>query len=391
MTVPAPRVRRRPSVPGRVLPLLLALVLVAPLGLLFALAEGNTADDHDLAARERLGVRYLRALGPLTDSLVEVQSTAVAQAPASRAALSAAIEEVASVDDAVGDELRSHDRWAGLRAKLDGMPERELTDPEAAYQAYGEAADLLLALYRKVRESSGLIRDPQSDTFFLQDGIGGALPTATVLAGRLADLVRLAATRPAAERTKTGIELAELRVAAFGPANDLVADLRAAVDSTESADLGANVLTPLDTYQRSLEAFTAAGGGQAAPNPQQLTAAGISAQAAAKQLRTVILDQLDALLTKRLDALDRDRLLARVAAGVATALLVGLAVTLFRRRPADKRPTHAEAARPPAVRPDPPSPARDADRLPVRDADRLPVRAGTAPEAERWRPFDAAH
>ncbi|QLQ38184.1 hypothetical protein [Micromonospora robiginosa] len=381
MTVPAPRVRRRPSVPGRVLPLLLALALVAPLGLLFAVAEGNTSDDHDLASRERLGVRYLRALGPVTDALVEAQSTAVAGAPVSRTALNAAIEQVAQVDDAVGDELRSHERWAGLRAKLEGLPDRGLADPEAAYVAYGEANDLLLALYRKVRESSGLIRDPEPDSFFLQDGISGDLPTATVLAARLADLVRLAPTRPAAQRARTGLELAELRAAAFGPANDLVADLRAAVDSSESTDLGANVLTPLDAYQRSLEAFTAAGGGQAAPNPNQLTAAGITAQAAAKQLRTVILDQLDRLLEKRLDSFDRDRLLARVAAGVAIALLIGLALTLFRRQAARTRPA-TDAALPPAVRPDPPATARDADRR--------PVGVGAGAEAERWRPFDAA-
>ncbi|MCZ7435087.1 hypothetical protein O7598_01655 [Micromonospora sp. WMMC241] len=382
MTVPAPRVRRRPSVPGRVLPLLLALALVAPLGLLFALAEGTTSDDHDLAARERLGVRYLRALGPVTDALVEAQSTAVAGAPVSRTALNAAIEQVAGVDNAVGDELRSHERWAGLRAKLEGLPDRGLADPEAAYLAYGEANDLLLALYRKVRESSGLIRDPKADSFFLQDGIGGDLPTAIALAGRLADLVRLAPARPAAERAKTGLELAELRVAAFGPANDLVADLRAAVDSSESTDLGPNVLTPLDAYQRSLEAFTAAGGGRAAPNTDQLTAAGLTAQAAAKQLRTVILDQLDTLLEERLDAVDRDRLLARVAAGVAIALLIGLAVMLFRRPTGATRPAPAEAPLPAAVRPDQPATARDADRL--------PVAVGTGADAERWRPFDAA-
>ncbi|WBC12740.1 hypothetical protein O7600_16275 [Micromonospora sp. WMMA1998] len=389
MTVPAPRVRRRPSVPGRVLPLLLVLALIAPLGLLFAQASGTTADDHDLATRERLGVRYLRALGPVTDALVEAQSTAVAGAPVSRAALNAAIERAAEVDTEVGDELRSHERWAGLRAKLEALPDRGLGDPEAAYRAYGEATDLLLALYRKVRESSGLIRDPRADSFFLQDGIGGDLPTATVLAGRLADLVRLAPARPAAERVKTGTELAELRVAALGPAMDLVADLRSAVDSSESTDLGANVLTPLDTYQRSLEAFTAFSAptaGRAAPSTDQLTNAGLTAQNAAKELRTVILDQLDALLQERLDTLDRDRLLARIAAGVAVALLAGLAVVQLaalrrgRHRSTEAREP-AEAGRPPTGRPDQP--------VATRPADRQPVTVGGG-DAERWRPFDAA-
>ncbi len=392
MTVPAPRVRRRPAVPGRTLPLLLVLALLVPLGFIFAQSESSAADDHDLASRERLGVRYLRALGPITDALVEAQAIAVAEGAVSRGALTAAIEGVAEVDSAVGDELRTHERWAGLRAKLESLPDRGLGDPEAAFRAYGEASDLLLALYRKVRESSGLIRDPRSDSFFLQDGIGGDLPTATVLAGRLVDLARLAAKRPAAERARTGAELAELRVAALGPATDLVADLRSAVDSSESTDLGANVLTPLDTYQRSLETFSvysAPGGGRSAPSTDQLTQAGITAQNAAKQLRTVILDQLDALLKERLDAIDRDRLLGRAAAGTAVALLAGIAAlhlaALRRARaagPPSARRTPAEAGPPPAVHADPP--------ITVSEGDRQPVAVGRGGDADRWRPFDAA-
>lgn len=389
MTVPASRVRRRPAVPGRTLTLVLVLALLAPLGLIFIQAERDFADDHDLVSRERLGVRYLRALGPVTDTLVEAQAIAVAEGAVSRASLAAAIEGVAEVDNAVGDELRTHERWAGLRAKLEALPDRGIGDPEAAYRAYGEASDLLLALYRKVRESSGLIRDPRSDSFFLQDGIGGDLPTATVLAGRLVDLARLSAKRPAAERARVGAELAELRVAALGPATDLVTDLRSAVDSSESTDLGANVLTPLDTYQRSLETFavySAPGAGRSAPGTDQLTKAGISAQNAAKQLRTVILDQLDALLRERLDTLERDRLLGRIAAGTAVLLIAGIvalhvaALRRDRNRATPSRREPAEAA--PAARPAPP-PA-------VPEDDRQPVAVGHGGDADRWRPFDAA-
>ena len=52
MIVPAPRARRRPSVPGRVLPLLLVATLLAPVGLLFAQTHRLTGDDRDLAVRE---------------------------------------------------------------------------------------------------------------------------------------------------------------------------------------------------------------------------------------------------------------------------------------------------------------------------------------------------
>ncbi|WP_107078116.1 hypothetical protein, partial [Micromonospora sp. MH33] len=331
MTVPAPRVRRRPAVPGRALPLLLVLALLAPLGLLFAQTDRHTGDDRDLAARERLGVRYLRALGPVTDALTDAQSTAVAGRPVSRAALTAAVERATQVDSEVGDQLRTRERWAGVRAKLEALPDRALADPQAAFQAYAEVTDLLLALHRKVREASGLVRDPRSDSFFVQDAVGADLPAAMVAAGRLADLATLAPGRPAADRPRTVAELAELRVAALGPATDLVDDLRAAVGSSESTHLGPTVLTPLDTYQRSVEALAAfsAPAGAAGPDPVQLGAARRVAQSAATQLRQVILDQLDGLLAARLDRLDRDRWLARGAVAVAAVLLAALAGVLL--------------------------------------------------------------
>ncbi|WP_433283587.1 hypothetical protein [Micromonospora sp. CA-244673] len=391
MTVPAPRVRRRPSAPGRTLPLLLVLALLAPLGLLFAQTDGHTGDDRDLAARERLGVRYLRALGPVTDALTDAQTTAVAGRPVTRAALTAAVEQAAQVDGAIGDQLRTRERWAGVRAKLEALPERGLADPEAAFQAYGEVTDLLLALHRKVREASGLVRDPRSDSFFVQDAIGADLPAAMVAAGRLADVATLAPNRPAADRPRTIAELAELRVAALGPATDLVDDLRAAVDSSESTDLGPTVLTPLDTYQRAVEALAAfsAPAGAAGPDPVQLGAARRGAQSAATQLRQVILDQLDALLADRLDRLDRDRWLARgavAAAGVLLAVLAGVLLSALRRArrraaEADREPADA-AAYPAATRPDPP--------LSPGNGELLAVGGGRAGESERWRPFDAA-
>lgn len=78
---PAPRARRRPSTLGRLLPLLLIGALLAPLGLLVTTNWRQITDDRDLAARERLGVQYLKALAAVTDALVEAQSAAVNARP----------------------------------------------------------------------------------------------------------------------------------------------------------------------------------------------------------------------------------------------------------------------------------------------------------------------
>ncbi|MEV4119279.1 hypothetical protein [Micromonospora sp. NPDC049645] len=391
MTVPAPRARRRPSMLGRLLPLLLIGALLAPLGLLVTSNWRQITDDRDLAARERLGVQYLTALATVTDALVEAQSAAVDGRPAAREALNRAVENAAAVDARIGGELLSQERWAGVRAKLEALRGRAAADPEAAYTAYGEVSDLLLALHRKVRESSGLVRDPEADSFFLQDSVGQELPEAMVAAGRLRDLGVLVSRRPAAERPRGLMELTGLRVTALAPAADLVDNLRSAVDGSESTDLGANVLTPLDTYQRSVEAlaaYSAPGRETGTVDPAQLGAAALNAHRSARQLQPVILAELDALLKERIDRLDRDRWLTAGAALVAVLLLGCLAALLIAagrrsRRRAAQAATHAESPDTPLHR-DPWQPPVDEPRA------LQPAGAAREPETAQWGAFDAA-
>ncbi|MFF5178719.1 hypothetical protein ACFY2Q_11935 [Micromonospora sp. NPDC000316] len=396
MTVRAPRVRRRTSMMGRLLPLLLIAALLAPMGLLVAQAWRHTGDDRDLSARERLGVQYLRALAPVTEALVEAQSAAVSGRPVPGEPLTRAVEQAATVDARIGVELRSQERWAGLRAKLEALRVSSPADPESAYTAYGEVTDLLLDLHDKVRESSGLVRDQGADSFFLQDSAGEELPEAVVAAGRLADLSTLASRRPDAEQPRSLIELTSLRVSALGPANDVVDNLRAAVDSSESTDLGANVLTPLDAYQRSVEALAA----YSAPAPDtgtvdagRLAAAALNSRNAARQLQPVILGELDALLVERIDGLDRERWVTAGAGTAALLLLAWLATLLI----AAARRARRRAAAPTAEVDSPGAPppgdlwqpsggtGRPADPRPLQ-----PVGAAQNPEIAPWGAFDAS-
>ncbi|WP_329015484.1 hypothetical protein OG271_08670 [Micromonospora rifamycinica] len=394
MTVPASRVRRRPRTPGRLLPLLLATALLLPVAFLVVQGHRLMDADRELAARERLGVEYLRALGPVTEALVDAQTAAVAGRPVSRDALDRAVEQAAAVDTRIGGELRSTERWAGLRAKLEGLPSRSLTDPEAAFTAYGEVTDLLLALHGKVRETSGLIRDPGSDSYFLQDGVGEEMPEAMVATGRLVDLAVLAQRRPATAQARTVGELAALRFAALQPAGDLVGDLQTVVDTSESAAIGAEVLTPLDNYQRAVEALAALSrptGSTQEVDLTKLVGARTQAQTAVRELQPVILDELDRVLRQRIDQLDRDGLLILGAGGLAGLLLVAFTASgwLSRRsdtpggrRTAPDEPAEATEAVPwePPARPD----RRPDGTVPVLQP------AGQSAGPERWGPFDAA-
>ncbi|SCL20729.1 hypothetical protein GA0070616_2071 [Micromonospora nigra] len=389
MTVPAPRVRRRPSLPGRALPILLVVAVLAPLALLFGQTWQLIGDDRDLAARERLGVEYLRALGPVTDALATAQTAAVSGQPGNGAALTRAVEEAAAVDARLGEELRTQERWAGLRARIEALRGRAPGDPVAAFTAYGEVTDLLLELYRKVRESSGLIRDPRTDSFFLQDAVGQDLPTAVVAAGRLSDLALLATRRPAADRDRTLAELAGQRTATLATATGVVTDLRAALDTSESTDLGTNVLTPLDTYQRSVEAMAAYSqptGRGSTIDPGPLGAARATAQSTATDLGPVILDELDAALADRVDGLDTDRRLALAGAALALVLLAALGgVLVAAARRAARRAAEARRQQQAQREAEIPSTVAPWSAEPL-----TPAIAGREPEPTQWRAFDAA-
>ncbi|PZG13799.1 hypothetical protein C1I95_22965 [Micromonospora craterilacus] len=403
MTVPAPRVRRRPRTSGRLLPLLIATVLLLPVAFFVVQAQQLVDTDRKVVERERLGVQYLRALGPVTEALVDAQSAAVTRQPLPRDALNRAVEQVTAVDVRIGGELSTSERWAGLRAKLEALPDRSLADPEAAFAAYGEVTDLLLALHGKVRETSGLIRDSGAASYFLQDGVGEEMPEAMVAAGRLTDLAVLIEQRPAADRVRSLSELGTLRFAALQPANDLVNNLRAVVDSTESADLGASVLTPFDAYQRAVEAMAIHSqltDRTGTVDITRLSAARAEAQRTAKQLQPVLLDEIDRLLVERIDQMDRNTRWILGAGGLAGLLLIVLAASGWVSRPRDTATGRESSDSSSGTGSDlvgsdraDGATGRRWEPVAVRPASEQPPGlqpVGPGREPERWRPFDAA-
>jgi hypothetical protein len=322
---------------------LLALAVLVPVGVLFGQLWQEQSDRLSFAAKERDGIEYLTTLSQVTTALTDAQSDAVAGGEVDQTALARAVDAASAVDARLGDDLRTHDRWSGLRAKIEALPTAASADKEDLYTAYGEATDLLLALYGKVRENSQLIRDPEGDTYFLQDGAAEELPESVVSAGRFADLVVLAASRPSDERAQAVAELTAARQGVLDPASDLADGLQSAVDSTDSRTMGGNLLSRLDRFRRGMDVLANSAGsltGRAnLPRADQLTAARAEVQAAATELSNAILAELDALIEDRISGLTTDRWLA-VGTLAAIVLLAAapMAITLADGRKRRRRP-----------------------------------------------------
>ncbi|MDG4833705.1 hypothetical protein O7627_30990 [Solwaraspora sp. WMMD1047] len=357
MTPPAQRFRRWPNLSGGVLRLLLAGLLLVPVGVLSVQAWQGIDEKLTFAERERQGIEYLQSLERVTVALVDAQSAAVAGRSVPGEALTRAVENASSVDARLGDELRTRERWAGARAKIESLSQQNLRAPEEAYAAYSEAGDLLLALYGKVRETSGLIRDPDADSYHLQDSAAEELPEALIAAGRLGDIAMLATTRAEDQALNTAIQATGARSGVLEPVEDLVEGLQAAVNNTDSQQLSGNLLSQLDAYQIAVDALAAASAATDLGTPtraNQVGEARAAAQAAGADLSQTMLTELDNLVTVRADGLRTERLLAGAAA--IAALLIALALIALSLAGRRSRPATAPVA--PQARADAPDPPR---------------------------------
>src|SRR5690349_13544425 len=185
--------------------MLFPIALLVAVAVLFAMVWQSAGEQSDYAKAERDGVRYIQALVPLEIALTNAESAAVNGESAPREPLTHAIEAVAAVDKELSASLRTQDRWTELRTKIESLPASGA--PAAVISAYGGANDLLLALTDKVRNTAKLIRDPEADTYYLEDGAAQELPEGIVAAARYTDLLVSVAKQSAADQAKAVVDI----------------------------------------------------------------------------------------------------------------------------------------------------------------------------------------
>ncbi len=318
---------RRPA--GKAVRIARSLILVAtliPVTVFFVQLYGASGDEKSLTERERHGIEYLTSLWQLTLSLTDAQSAVVSgRPPADADAVPGSLAAVGLVDERLGGELRTRERWAELRSKIEALPTNPGRDGSAAYTAYTEATESLLALYGQIRENAELIQDPDADAYFLQDTVAEQLPRMLVAAGRLTDLAHLAQVRTPADSTSTIATLTVVRTAVTDPAKELTNDLRSAVDGAQSRTLSGTLLSQLETFGRRMDTFTSVSAPtatQIVPNAVAMDNARTDFQFAAADLGNAILLELDGLFADRDGDLAVKRWFAVGALVVAVLLVV---------------------------------------------------------------------
>ena len=349
----------RPSRLRAVIAALLTVLILAPAGVLFAWVWNDNQDRRASTQLEQQGVAYLTSLSPLISGLVEAQSSALQGVSSAPASLTSAITRVSTADQRLGDELGTHERWSGLRDKIQRLPAVTGSAVEI-FQAHVEVTDLALALYNTVRESSELIRDPDNDISNLQQALAVDLPGTVVEVSRMGDLSQMVAgiTGSAAQRQQAQAILVPQFGAAVQQVNtdvgSLTDNLQSAVDDTDSTTLSGNLVSSVDSFRRGVEAFTRGAdptGGR--PNAGTMATAQSQLQTSLSGLSSVIIREMNSLLQKRLDDLDTKRLELLITVGVLVLLvLLALILPLVGRRRAGVQPREHTGRGPGSERPE---------------------------------------
>jgi hypothetical protein len=339
-------VDNRPSRLRSGLAAVLAILILVPAGLLFLRVWQQNDDERTSTKLEQQGVEYLTSLAPLVSALAEAQSAALQGNSAAPASLTTAVARVAAVDQRLGEDLGTRERWTGLRDKI-GRLTAAGSNPIAVFSAHVEVTDLSLALYNTVLDNSDLARDPDNDVSHLQEALGVDLPGTVVQVSRMGDLSLMLANLQgsASERTQAQQILAPqfgAAVQAVGTSVGRLTDnLQAAVDDTESTTLSGSLVTTVDGFRRGVEAFLrgASPSGAAAPNAAAMATAQSQLQTSLTSLAGVLVRETNGLLTDRLDRLDNERIQALVLAGVTVLLALAAAILPLtgrrRTQPAD--------------------------------------------------------
>jgi len=315
LMTPGVRLMRVLKLPAKVT--LVVLAFMVPLGLLGQFYWFNAGAQIDFAAKERDGVAWLQALSPAISAVQEQRALAVrglagngpssADPASGNARIKLAIDRLTQTDREAGRLLDSGKSLADIQRLVTAMPESDASvSPARLRAAYDELIAALLAAGSHIGDSSGLVLDPDLDSFYLMQaavidgpGIVDALARLRQAGAALppnaneAALVRALAAP--AEMARLGIDRQR---AGLGRAIANTPDLSGPLGLTER-------LAPIASQLAAVDARVQGNAG--APTAAQWWIDSTAALEAAIALNDTCLSSLDMLLASRIERLQSER------------------------------------------------------------------------------------
>jgi hypothetical protein len=325
---------------------ILAVVVLLPVAILFTSAWRTTSATVSTGRSELDGIAFMRTLQPVLTALAQDESIAVSQEKVDPATINADIQAATESDRQYGDELQTHTRWADFVKAVGNLQKLGKLPPIDEFNAYAAVSSLLLDVYERIRDRSGLVSDQEPDVFYLEDAAARALPTAVVDAGRFGDSI-IAEFPPS---TPSAIQAALLNVSTYRAlldqdSDEVGDDVSDAVDAT-STTINQTLLDDVDQFRRSIESLEPTLLTPVTASSLNDESSALQAKATEENTATALsgafFDEISTLVNQRDDAAkSKERLLLAmlVLAILLVAALIYIDVRgIGRRRPG--RPVH---------------------------------------------------
>lgn len=304
----APGVRLFRAIGFRAKAMVISAVFLIPLAFLAWQYFGDKAAAIEFSARERVGVDYMRHAMPVLQALVAERSaalsgdaSALSARRSERQALWARLSEAQQADGSTLSTAEAFD--AALKAN-DAMDAGAVSVLEVLAR-HDRAVDAMVTLIIAANDGSNLTLDPDLDTYYLMDGAIVAMPSLLDATGRLQALATaLPLHSGQAEALSKAMVETAVRVGLDDARLDTALQKVAGLHPAFIADGGfADTRRAVVDFKRSTLA-----GGSLAAGAQTLSAVGTA--------QTRLLDQLDHLLSVRVDGMAQARNLTVLLLGV---------------------------------------------------------------------------
>lgn len=167
--------------------IMIFMIMLLPLATLGYLLIAELQAKNSAAAREMMGVEYLSGIRPLLQYIpvhrglsgmyLGGKADARSKMQAKATEINATFERLAVIDAGLNDELQTEGRLAQLREQWQVI-ERDVGTMTVAesYRLHSELLEELIALLAHITNTSGLILDPELDSYYIMDLLVVRLP-----------------------------------------------------------------------------------------------------------------------------------------------------------------------------------------------------------------------
>jgi len=326
---------------------LIGFVLIAPLAYVVFSYLGVQNRDTAFAAKERVGVVYVKPATDLLSQVVSARALAVQvaarQADVSALAgassqINAAIARVDAVHGA-GAALALNGQWATLKRQIQTVTAAPVTTPAKALADYDGLTSGIESLIAADGNNSNMILDPDNDSYYVMDAVLNRLPVLMDSAGQAGDLQTVIAASGKATLAKR-LTLEDLKGTILTQLSNSDPDYASALHNTHDAAMKGLLTRPLASFDGSLNAVTTqlSSAVQGTLDGASAGRLGATTRSTAMALTAASLPVIDHLLAVRVggfnSAATQTELIALIAVLIALYLFVGFYLSVRRSQEA---------------------------------------------------------